>query len=385
VLQQAIDDELIRLTCGEDPSFICREVLERTESRRWAELADIVFATPLTIALVIFVALVVHRLLHRVINRFERSLAGEHPPARRLKRRLRDTSLGQRLPESVLATGAYSLRSAARATTMGVVLRSVAGFAIWAIAVVTILGELGINLGPLVASAGIAGLAIGFGAQSLVRDFLAGMFILIEDQYGVGDIIDVGQLSGTQVSGTVEAVSLRTTRLRSVNGTVFHVPNGEILRVGNMSQQWARALLDVSVAYGADVDQAQGIIKTVADDLWQDPAWSRRVLEEPEVWGIEELAADGVTIRLVVKTQPSEQFQVMRELRVRIKRALDAAGVEIPYPQRTVWVRRDAGTSSETEAGEGLVLDDVADEPPPRSAKPATKARKRAGKQTDSS
>jgi small conductance mechanosensitive channel len=152
-----------------------------------------------------------------------------------------------------------------------------------------------------------------------------------------------------------------------------------------MSQQWARALLDVSVAYGADVDQAQGIIKTVADDLWRDPAWSRRVLEEPEVWGIEELAADGVTIRLVVKTQPSEQFQVMRELRVRIKRALDAAGVEIPYPQRTVWVRRDAGTSSETAAGEGLDLDDVADEPPPRSAKPATRARKRTGKQAGSS
>ena len=380
MLQQAIDDELIRLTCGDDPSFICREVLERTESRRWAELADIVFATPLTIAIVIVVALVVRRLLHRVINRFEQSLAGEHPPARRLKRRLRGTALGQRLPESVLATGAYSLRSAARATTLGVVLRSVAGFAVWAIAVVTILGELGVNLGPLVASAGIAGLAIGFGAQSLVRDFLAGMFILVEDQYGVGDIIDVGNLSGTQVSGTVEAVSLRTTRLRSVQGTVWHVPNGEILRVGNMSQQWARALLDVSVAYGADVDQAQGIIKTVADDLWQDPAWSRRVLEEPEVWGIEELAADGVTIRLVVKTQPSEQFQVMRELRVRIKRALDAAGVEIPYPQRTVWVRRDAGTSSETAAGEGLDLDDVADEPPPRSAKPATRPRKRTGK-----
>jgi small conductance mechanosensitive channel len=202
--------------------------------------------------------------------------------------------------------------------------------------------------------------ALGFGAQSLVKDFLAGMFILIEDQYGVGDIVDVGELSATPVSGVVEAVSLRATRLRSVNGTVWHVPNGTILRVGNMSQQWARALLDVTVGYGADTDEAQAIIKRVADDVWQDPAWSGQVLEEPEVWGIEDLGADGVTIRLVVKTQPAEQFVVLRELRSRIKLALDDAGVEIPFPQRVVWVRRDPGTSADAGPED---LDALADEP----------------------
>jgi moderate conductance mechanosensitive channel len=331
-----------------DPSFICREVLDRTESERWAELADILFAKPLTIAVIVVVAVAVRYVVHRAINRFVATLTGDERPGRRIRRRLRGTSLGQRLPDAVLATGNHSLRSAARAETLGVVLKSFAAFVVWAIAAITILGELGVNLGPLVAGAGIAGVAIGFGAQSLVRDFLAGVFILVEDQYGVGDIIDAGE-----ATGTVEAVSLRTTRLRDVSGTMWHIPNGQIVRVGNMSQQWARALLDISVAYGADLDEAQAIIKQVADDVWRDPAWARRVLEEPEVWGVEDFGADGITIRLVVKTQPSAQFQVLRELRMRLKTALDAAGIEIPYPQRTIWVRREAGASAEAEAGEG--------------------------------
>jgi len=336
VLLQVTPDDIAN-ACGADPSFICREVLDRTESRRAAEWADVIFAKPLTILLILLVAWAVHWLLHRAIDRFVASLSGEQPPARRLKRRLRRSHLGQRLPSSVLATGAYSVRTAARATTLGAVLRSLSGFAVWALAGVTILGELGINLGPLVASAGIAGLAIGFGAQSLVKDFLAGMFILIEDQYGVGDIIDAGE-----ATGTVEAVSLRTTRLRDVNGTMWHIPNGQIARVGNMSQQWARALLDVSVAYGADLEVAQATIKQVADDLWRDPTWTGRVLEEPEVWGIEAMGPSGVTIRLVVKTKPAAQFKVMRELRARIHAGLDAAGVDMPTPNRTLLLPADA-------------------------------------------
>ena len=210
--------------CGPDPTLICREVFDLTGSARWAEVADTVFAKPLTIAVVLLVAFIVNRMAGRVVDRFERTMSGDTPPSRRLKRRLRGTAIGQRLPEAVLDTGAYSARAAARATTLGVVLRSILAFVIWTIAGITVLGELGINLGPLIASAGIAGVAIGFGAQSLVKDFLAGMFILVEDQYGVGDVIDVGELSGTLVSGTVEGVSLRTTRLRAVNGTVWHVP-----------------------------------------------------------------------------------------------------------------------------------------------------------------
>lgn len=369
-----VDPGQLLTTCGEDPSFICREVLERTESERWAELADILFARPLTILVIIAVAWVVTRVLRRVIERFTRQLAGHDEKANRLKRRLRRTPGAGHLPARMLDTGAVSIRSAARAQTLGHILRSIATFVVWMIAVITILGEIGINLGPLIAGAGVVGVALGFGAQSLVKDFLAGLFILVEDQFGVGDIIDVGDLSGTQVTGTVEVVSLRTTRLRSVNGTVWHVPNGTVLRVGNMSQQWARALLDISVAYEADIDRCQAIIKEVADEVWQHPDWRYKVLEEPEVWGVEDLGVDGVTVRLVIKTQPSAQFGVMRELRVRIKRALDAAGIDIPYPQRTVWVRRDEGSSIDVESGTGLDLDDIADEPPPAKRTPARKA-----------
>jgi small-conductance mechanosensitive channel len=318
--------------CGPDPSFICREALDRTGSVRWAELSDIVFAKPLTIAVIALVALVADRLIDRAINRFVGTLAGEQRPARRLKRRLRGTSLGQRLPDRVLASGGYSVRASARATTLGAVLRSLSGFIVWAIAGITILGELGVNLGPLVASAGIAGLAIGFGAQSLVKDFLAGMFILVEDQFGVGDLLDAGELAGTPVAGTVEGVSLRTTRLRDAEGTVWHVPNGQIVRVGNKSQLWARAILDVMVGPTADLDSAQQVVKDTADALWHDPDWTRRVLQEPELVGIEAITPEGITIQVVLQTLPDARLPVLRELRSRVKRALDEAGVPAPRP-----------------------------------------------------
>jgi small conductance mechanosensitive channel len=201
-----------------------------------------------------------------------------------------------------------------------------------------VLGELGINLGPLLAGAGILGIALGFGSQSLVRDFLSGMFILIEDQFGVGDIVSLDM----QTDGVVEAVSLRSTRVRSVDGTLWHVPNGEIRRVGNMSQHWSRALLDIEVAYSTDLEQAQAVIREVAEAYWkEDPA----VLDQPEVWGVEAFGASGITIRLVVKTTPSEQWRVSRALRQRLKSAFDSAGIEIPFPQQTVWHRGDSSAS----------------------------------------
>src|SRR5690606_15978688 len=138
----------------------------------------------------------------------------------------------------------------------------------------------------------------------------------------------------------------RTTRLRDVQGTVWYIPNGQILRVGNMSQQWARALLDISLGYGADIELAEGIIKRMADDLWAEPDWRGRILEEPEVWGIEQVSADEVLVRLVIKTRPAAQWAVMRELRRRIKAALDEAGVERPLSQRTLWVGQDDGTAA---------------------------------------
>src|SRR5439155_11376125 len=180
-------------------------------------------------------------------------------------------------------------------------------------------------LGPLLAGAGIVGVAIGFGAQTLVKDFLSGMFMLIEDQFGVGDVIDAGF-----ASGVVEGVSLRTTRLRDVEGTVWHIPNGEIHRIANKSQDWSRAVLDVQVALGTDLREAERVIKEVADAVWTEERWSTSILEEPEVWGGEGMAANSVTIRLVVKTKPSDQWDLMRVLRERISSAFLAAGIKLP-------------------------------------------------------
>src|SRR6201999_3875756 len=152
-----------------------------------------------------------------------------------------------------------------RIEALASVLRSVVSFVVWVVAGLLILGQIGFNLAPLLAGAGILGVAIGFGSQSLVKDFLSGFFILVEDQFGGGDIVDLEP----GISGTVEAVSLRTTRLRSVDGTVWHLPNGEIRRVGNLSQHWSRAVMDIDVAYDTDIEHASAVIKRVADELWE--------------------------------------------------------------------------------------------------------------------
>ena len=198
------------------------------------------------------------------------------------------------------------------------------------------LSIIGYDIAPLLASAGIAGVALGFGAQNLVKDFLSGVMMLVEDQFGVGDVIDMGE-----ASGTVEAVGLRVTRLRAIDGTVWYVRNGEVIRVGNSSQDWARAVIDVRVAYDSDTDSVRRILIEVGHNLANEEPWNDLILEEPEVWGVEDLGADSVVIRLVVKTKPLEQWKVARRLRERIKERFDAAGVEIPFPQRTLWLRQD--------------------------------------------
>ena len=362
VLQSA--DEITEACGAEDPSWLCKQVLDATGSVGWAEAADNLLATPATILLIFIVAWVANVLVRRAIRRLTNGIAD--PSSQERLRRIK-----RRAPASVIDAGVLSLRSAARAQTLAQVLRSIASIVIWSIAAITILGELGLNLGPLIAGAGIAGVAIGFGAQSLVKDFLSGVFMLMEDQYGVGDIIDAGE-----ASGTVEAVTLRTTRLRDVQGTVWHIPNGTIQRVGNKSQQWARALLDVGVAYGTDIDEATEVIKHIADGLWKDEHWAGKILDEPEVWGIEQLGPDAIVIRLVVKTQPSEQFAVSRELRRRLSEAFYREGIEMPFPQRSIWVRRDAGTSRDGDPGDDdLDAYDLIDRPGEHDSAPVREHR----------
>jgi small-conductance mechanosensitive channel len=335
-LQVALSDAE-RDACGEDPSAACLAVFRWTDSEVLAQGSDWLLAKPVTVAFILLLAVVVNRLLRRAIGKFIRSIQ-DAPVQRGLE------TIRSRTPGSLITTGPVQMRAAQRAGTIGGVLRSITSFVVWTVAALTALGQFGINLGPLIAGAGIVGIALGFGAQSLVRDFLSGIFMLIEDQFGVGDIIDAGE-----ATGTVEGVSLRSTRLRDVNGVVWHIPNGEIRRVGNKSQEWSRALLDIEVAYATDLDHAQAVIKGVADGLWREDEWSDKILEEPEVWGVEVLGASGISLRLVIKTTPAAQWTVMRELRGRIKSAFDAEGIEIPFPQQTVWFRNPAEPTGDGE------------------------------------
>jgi len=222
-------------------------------------------------------------------------------------------------------------RNQQRVQALMAVLTSIVTVVIRLIGLFTVLGVLGINLAPLIAGAGIAGVALGFGAQSMVKDFLSGMLMLFEDQFGVGDVIDVGE-----AMGVVEAVSLRTTRLRSVNGTVWHVPNGEIRRVGNMSQNWSRSVLDVNVSYESDASRAIEVLQQLLKDFAAEPEWTTKLIGPPEVLGIEDLGTTSVSIRLIVTTVPAQQWQVSRELRMRVKKALDEAGIVIPHPPPTM-------------------------------------------------
>jgi moderate conductance mechanosensitive channel len=328
----------------DDAGLICRNVYSWTENDLLARVADWLATVPLRIFLIFLVAWIVNRVVRKAIGSFVRNMTdGGHHEARKRLRKYTPKSLQ-------VTTGVQPLRAASRAQTIGLVLKSTASIIIYSIAVITALAEVGINLAPLIAGAGIVGVALGFGAQSLVKDFLSGLFMLAEDQYGVGDVIDVGE-----AVGTVEVVNLRTTKLRAVDGTVWHVPNGEIRRVGNMSQQWARALLDVEVAYSTDLGNAERVVKEVADELWREDTWRTDILEEPEIWGIQTLGASGVAIRLVIKTQPGRQWAVSRELNRRIKDRFDAEGIEIPFPQQVMWVRRDQGSSADSE---GPPLDD---------------------------
>ncbi|MEM8707439.1 MAG: mechanosensitive ion channel family protein [Actinomycetota bacterium] len=314
--------------CGVDPTFTCEQVFDWTGSEFWAVTAEWALDRPIRILLILIAAWFIKRILQRAVVRFTKAIA--NPPQNATLSQLRERGPGRLLIEETARQ-----RAEARAETIALVLRSIVAAVVWGVATLLVLGQLNIDLAPLIAGAGIGGIALGFGAQSIVKDFLSGLFMLIEDQYGVGDVIDIGP-----ATGTVEEVSLRSTTLRDVNGTVWHIPNGEITRVGNYSQLWSRALIDVEVAYDVDLRYAQGVIQKVADDMWEDPDWGGdELMERPEVWGIQNLGASGIAIRLVVKTEPSMQWAVERELRLRVKEALDEAGIEIPFPQQTVWFR----------------------------------------------
>jgi small conductance mechanosensitive channel len=225
-----------------------------------------------------------------------------------------------------------------RMTTLDGLLGSVLQFFILVIAGLMVLGQLGIDIGPAVAGLGVVGIAVGFGAQSMVRDYLNGAFILIENQFAKGDVVRIGG-----VSGTVEDFTLRRTTLRDIDGIVHTVPNGEIKVASNLTRVWARINQDVTVAYGTDMDKAIAVVDAVGRDMAADPAWARRVMEAPRVERVEALAEYGVTLKILGTVRAPDQWAAAGELRKRLLDAFKANGIEIPRPQRVV-LTRDPGT-----------------------------------------
>ena len=256
--------------------------------------------------------------LHRAIDRIV---------AKALTRAARHESQTPRRASRILAqaTGLDEERKTQRAATMGAILKSTSTFVIFTLALLTVMATVGLPLGPLLASAGVGGVALGFGAQSLVKDFLSGIFMILEDQYGVGDVIDTGE-----AVGTVEDVTLRVTRLRDASGIVWYVRNGEIVRIGNRSQGWSTALVDIPVGYSENLDVVLPLIRDVMHDLDESEDWTTRLLEEPMVAGVESMLGGVVTVRIIAKCAPNESFPVSREIRERVKAAFDQAGIRAP-------------------------------------------------------
>jgi moderate conductance mechanosensitive channel len=363
-------------SCGDNPGLACRLVWNLSHDGRAAQVTSQFVAGPvhllLRVLFVLLLALLIRFVAYRLIDRLtERATRTLLPQFRNGAARRRDAAAagggqvtaaeaaavaeanssvpaeereaaggrGGALnvadsPPEIAAAAAQAERRIIderrkqRVRALGSVLRSAASVTIFSIAGLTILGDLGVNLAPLLASAGVVGIAIGFGAQNLVRDYLSGVFMLVEDQYGVGDVITVGD-----ATGTVETVTLRITRLRSVNGIVWHIRNGAIEKVGNESQGWARAVLDFPVPYTADLATIRALLADAAGSMWNEPVWRTVMIEKPEVWGAQQVdmtPPPTVTVRVVVKTAPLRQWEVEREMRARVKAALDAAGIRPP-------------------------------------------------------
>jgi small conductance mechanosensitive channel len=227
---------------------------------------------------------------------------------------------------------------AQRFDTIAGTLTMVAFIVITVVAVVMVLAVWGVPIGPIVASLSVVGFAVGFGAQSLIKDVIAGMFVLIENQYALGDVIEIAG-----VTGTVQELRLRTTVLRGLDGSVYHVPNGEIKVTRNLTHDFSRLVVDVAVAYEEPVDRAIEVIADEASRLAADPAWSGSLVEETKVLGVDELADSGVVIRVLLTTDPEERWAVKREFLRRIKNRFDEEGIEIPYPHLTIDRRSEPG------------------------------------------
>lgn len=288
----------------------------------WYTARDWVLGTPMRIAIIVISALIVQILLVWFIKRVVRRTANRA----RVERLSQQRKVARTAELSAML---LNQRTEQRSAAIGSLLRSVVVITIWTIAVLMILPLLGIDVGPLLASAGVIGVALGFGAQTMVKDYLSGLFLIAEDQFGVGDIVDVGP-----VIGTVEDIQLRYTRLRDLSGVVWYVRNGEILRVANRSQGWTLAIVDIPIAYDENIDRVREIVDAVATDMDEDPSYDDLLLGRPSFAGVESMSGDAVVIRITAKAAPEQQIAVARTIRERMKLAFDRAGIVVPVLAR---------------------------------------------------
>ncbi|WP_407676250.1 mechanosensitive ion channel family protein [Plantactinospora alkalitolerans] len=325
-------------SCLDNPP--CKLVYQVTDSVWFAEGSNYLLIKPATIVLILLLAILLRYLLNRTINRLVRSTSESRIPAvlRPLRERIPAAAPD---PQAVVPE-----RRRQRAEAIGSVLRSLTTAVVFAIATLQILSELSLDLAPLLASAGIAGLALGFGAQTLVKDLIAGLFMLLEDQYGVGDTVDLGE-----ATGVVEAVGLRITTVRDARGVVWYIRNGEIIRVGNKSQGWAMVVVDMPIGF-ARTEEATAVLRTAAASVAVDPELAPELVEPPEVVGVEQITVDGSVIRTIAKTTTEGQFAVSRELRRRLAEALENSGITAGMAATRMFPR-PATPPAEGETGQG--------------------------------
>jgi small conductance mechanosensitive channel len=305
--------------CAQDAGTWCAKVYGWTHNDVLARSADAVVDRGLDIVLILALAIIARSLLHRTVDRLVAGATNGPSLVAAALRRHTPSRL------KAMATPLLSERRVQRATTIGSVLRSITSVVVLVVAAIMVMAEFGLNLAPVLASAGIVGVAIGFGAQNLVRDFLSGMFMLLEDQYGVGDVIDLGQ-----ATGTVEAVGLRITTLRDGHGTVWFVPNGTITRVGNKSQGYAVAVVDIPLAHHADITMAIEVAGREADEVAASDEVAGLLLEPPKVLGVDSVSIEGIVLRVTAKVAPGQQWAVQRALNAGITHAFDRAALPRP-------------------------------------------------------
>jgi small conductance mechanosensitive channel len=277
-----------------------------------------VMGTPLQLIIIIIAALITQIILVRVIHKIVKRTSD-----RARIERLEQTRKYTRTAE--LSEMLMTQRTEQRAAAIGTLLTSPVALIVWTVALLMGLEALGVNVAPLLASAGVVGVALGFGAQTMVKDYLSGIFLIIEDQFGVGDVVDLGP-----VIGTVEEVALRYTRLRDMSGVVWYVRNGEILRVANRSQGWTLASVDIPVAYDEDLDRVRDLIESVALDMDEDPTYDDMLLGKPTFAGVESVSGEAMVVRVTAKAVPEKQIILARTIRERIKLAFDRAGIVVP-------------------------------------------------------